>query len=169
MFPSDPLVRNHKTKERAVVDFVKECYPDRSWVFDKTIEGGCSKRRPDIVLDMGSEVLIIEVDEWQHKSHDCICENKRTMELFDDSGSRPIVLIRFNPDKYTTMSGTKVPSCWGVTESKGLCNVKKTERNAWDARLATLRRCIDMVLVDGALGKTVHEICLYYDGDDGKL
>jgi hypothetical protein len=35
---------------------------DQSWVFDKSIDGGCSKRRPDIFLDMGSEILIIEVD-----------------------------------------------------------------------------------------------------------
>jgi hypothetical protein len=46
------LVRNHKTKERAVIDFVKECYPDKSWVFDKTIEGSCSGV-PDIVLEYG--------------------------------------------------------------------------------------------------------------------
>jgi hypothetical protein len=164
-FPSDPLVRNHKTKEQAVVDFVKENYPDKSWVFDKTIDGGCSKRRPDIVLDLGSEVLIIEVDEWQHKSYDCICEHKRTMQLFDDLGSRPIILIRFNPDKYTTMSGTVVPSCWGITESTGICIVKPTQRNAWSARLEKLRRSIDMVFVEGAAGKTLHEICLFYDGD----
>jgi hypothetical protein len=162
-FPSDPLVRNHKTKECAVVDFVNECYPDKSWVFDKTIEGGCSKRRPDIVLDMGSEVLIIEVDEWQHRSYDCICEHKRTMQLFDDLGSRPIVLIRFNPDKYTTMSGTVVPSCWGITECTGICHVKTTQKNAWRDRLDTLRRSIDMVLVEGAAGKTVNDICLFYD------
>jgi len=148
------------------VKFVRECYPDKSWVFDKIIEGGCSKRRPYIVLDMGSEVLIIEVDEFQHRSYDCICENKRVMQLFDDTGSRPIVLIRFNPDKYTTMHGAVVPSCWGTTESKGLCKVKNGQRDAWGVRLATLRRCIDMVFVDGALGKTVHEICLFYDGDD---
>jgi hypothetical protein len=123
-FPSDPLVCNHKTKERAVVDFVKDCYPEKSWVFDKTIDGGCSKRRPDIFLDMGSEILIIEVDEEQHKSYEDICENKRTMQMFVDSGL-PVVLIRFNPDKYVSKSGTVVPSCWGITESKGLCNVKK--------------------------------------------
>ncbi len=27
------------------------------------VEGGCSKRRPDLLFDMGSHVVVVEVDE----------------------------------------------------------------------------------------------------------
>ena len=44
--------------------------------------------------------MIIECDENAHKYADEICENKRTMQIFEDLAKRPIVIIRFNPDKY---------------------------------------------------------------------
>jgi hypothetical protein len=100
-FPDNTIVRNYKTKERAVVDFVRSAYPDYTWILDKQVEGGCSRKRPDILLDMGEFVLNIEVDENQHGAHDCTCENKRLMQIFLDVGSRPLVVIRFNPDTYT--------------------------------------------------------------------
>jgi hypothetical protein len=33
-------------------------------------------------------------------NYDTTCENKRTMELYTDMANRPMVLIRFNCDKY---------------------------------------------------------------------
>ena len=60
----------------------------------------CSKRRPDLFLDLGYQILIIEIDENQHLDYDCSCENKRIMELSQDVGHKPIVFIRFNPDEY---------------------------------------------------------------------
>jgi hypothetical protein len=68
-------------------------------VFDKIVEGGCSRRRPDVRIDMGSHIIIVECDEDQHKGYSC--ENKRMMEIFQNCGNRPIVFIRFNPDSYT--------------------------------------------------------------------
>jgi hypothetical protein len=97
LFPDSPIVRNFKTKERNVVDFIREQYPDLTWKFDKIVEDGCSRRRPDIYLDLGYQVIIIEVDENQHQGYENICENKRLMELSLDVGHRPIVFIRFNP------------------------------------------------------------------------
>jgi hypothetical protein len=97
LFPDSPLIRNFKTKERFVVDFIREQYPDLTWKFDKIVEDGCSRRRPDIYLDLGYQVIIIEVDENQHKFYENICENKRIMEISQDVGHRPIVFIRFNP------------------------------------------------------------------------
>ena len=45
---------------------------------------GCSKRRPDLLLDMGYHIIIVEVDENKHTGYDCSCENKRLMELSQD-------------------------------------------------------------------------------------
>jgi hypothetical protein len=100
LFPEKPVSRNYKTKEYAVVEFIKTSFPELSWVSDKKITDGCSKRRPDLFLDLGYQILIIEIDENQHLDYDCSCENKRIMELSQDVGHKPIVFIRFNPDEY---------------------------------------------------------------------
>ena len=52
-------MRNYKTKELEVVNNIKKHFENYSWVFDKTIQDGCSKRRPDIFLDCGPHVLIV--------------------------------------------------------------------------------------------------------------
>ena len=54
-----PAMRNYKTKELEVVNHIKKHFGDYSWNFDKTIQDGCSKRRPDIFLDCGPYVLIV--------------------------------------------------------------------------------------------------------------
>ena len=45
---------------------------------------------------------------YKHSGY--ICENKRTMEIFQDIGCRLCVFIRFNPDSYTTSNGKKIKS-----------------------------------------------------------
>jgi hypothetical protein len=68
---------------------------------DRIIQGGCSKRRPDGLIDCETHTVIIEIDEDQHRSYEEQCENKRIMEIFRDLGSRPLIVIRLNPDGYT--------------------------------------------------------------------
>ena len=158
-FPDKPVSRNYKTKEYAVVERIKTKYPDLSWKTDKTIQDGCSKRRPDILLDLGYQIIIVEVDENQHIDYDCSCENKRIMELSQDLGHRPIVFIRFNPDDYNNVS-----SCWGQ-DKKGICIVKKSKKEEWNERLNTLEETIqywtDPV---NKTNKTIETIQLFYDG-----
>lgn len=98
LHPEDPRIRNFKTKEHAFMQPLKEIYS--SIILDKQIFGGCSKRRPDGLIDCLTHSIIIEIDEDQHSGYDTLCENKRAMELFNDLGSRPIIFIRLNPDKY---------------------------------------------------------------------
>jgi hypothetical protein len=66
LFPHSPLTRNYKTKEASVVEFVKNKFPQYTWITDKRVQDGCSRRRPDLLLDLGDQVLIIEVDENKH-------------------------------------------------------------------------------------------------------
>lgn len=100
MFPEISVARNYKTKEFAVAEYIKEQFPQITWNFDKQIPDGCSRRRPDAVLDLGYQLIIVEIDENQHTTYDCSCENKRIMQLSQDVGHRPIIFIRFNPDEY---------------------------------------------------------------------
>jgi hypothetical protein len=52
LFPNDERVRNYKNKEKTVADFVKQEFLSYNWIEDKKIQGGCSKRRPDLLLDV---------------------------------------------------------------------------------------------------------------------
>lgn len=79
LFPDEKVSRNYKTKEKSVVDFVSNNFPDVTWICDKRIQDGCSQRRPDMLLDLGYQVIVIEIDENQHIDYDCSCENKRLM------------------------------------------------------------------------------------------
>jgi hypothetical protein len=162
LFPDKPVSHNYKTKEYAVVEYIKSKFPGLSWIADKIINGGCSKRRPDLLLDLGYQVLLLEVDENQHITYDCSCENKRIMELSQDVGHRPIVFIRFNPDDYDN-NGINVTSCWG-NNKKGICVVKKTKKDEWIQRLNTLEEHIKYwINPNNKTNKTIETIELFYD------
>jgi hypothetical protein len=162
IFPDKPVSLNYKTKEYAVVEFVKTNFLDYDWISDKIINGGCSKRRPDLLLDLGYQIIIVEIDENQHIDYDCSCENKRIMELSQDLAHRPIVFIRFNPDDYEK-NGIIISSCWGINK-KGICVVKKTKNNEWNERLNLLREHINYwINPSNITNKTVEIIQLFYD------
>jgi len=157
LFPHSPLTRNYKTKEASVVEFVKTTFPSYTWLNDKRVQDGCSRRRPDLLLDLGDQVLIIEVDENQHVDYDCSCENKRLMELSKDVGHRPIVFIRFNPDSYVE-EDQKVPSCWCLNDD-GLCILKN--KPDWERRLDALKQQM-VYWIKERTPKTIEVVQLFY-------
>jgi hypothetical protein len=162
LFPDKPVSRNYKTKEYAVVEHVKNKFPNYTWIADKIVNGGCSKRRPDLLLDLLYQIIIVEVDENQHTDYDCSCQNKRIMELSQDLGHRPIVFIRFNPDDYEK-DGINVSSCWGQ-DKKGICLVKKSKQDEWIQRLNVLEEHINYwINPENTTNKTVETIQLFYD------
>ena len=161
-FPENPVVRNYKTKERTVVDYILQKYPNFTWYSDKRIIDGCSKRRPDLLADFGEFIIIIEIDENQHTTYDTICENKRLMELSVDVGHRPIVFIRFNPDEYI-IDNNKITSCWTI-DGFGICVIKKNKINEWNCRLIKLMETIDFWCNPvNKSEKTIEQIHLFYD------
>ena len=65
----------------------------------------CGRSRPDVVYDLGTHIVIVEIDEHQHKntSYTPRCEQIRMAKITD--GYRtvpgaviPVYFIRFNPD-----------------------------------------------------------------------
>jgi hypothetical protein len=162
LFPDKPISRNYKTKEYAVVEYIKNKFPNLNWKADKIVSGGCSKRRPDLVLDMLYQIIIVEIDENQHTNYDCICENKRIMELSQDFAHRPIIFIRFNPDDYEK-DGTNITSCWGI-DKRGMCVVKKSKISEWTERLNALEKHINYwINPENITNKTIETIQLFYD------
>ena len=161
LFPDKPTSRNYKTKEQAVIEYIQEEFKDKTITYDKRIIDGCSLKRPDVFIDLGYQVVIIEVDENQHNTYDCTCENKRIMELSKDVGHRPIVFIRFNPDDYINTSNINIKSCWGINAS-GICVVKKSSKKEWEERLSTLKNTVQYWF-DNKTEKTIETIQLFYD------
>jgi hypothetical protein len=164
LFPDKPVARNYKNKELAVKDFIESKFPDFTWISDKRIEGGCSRRRPDLYLDMGFQVLMIEVDEHQHTDYNCSCENKRKMELSKDIGERPMVIIRFNPDEYFCLTTQQqVKSCWTRHGTTGLVHVSRNNRTRWNQRLERLQEAVEYWTQEAhCTDKTVEEVHLFY-------
>jgi hypothetical protein len=100
-FPNQPS--RFKTREMKLKEYLTVQYPANTIVHDKRVE--CHLYRPDFVFDMGSHTIVIELDENQHKSYDTSCDNKRLMSIFHGLASRPMVMIRFNPDRYDNVAG----------------------------------------------------------------
>jgi hypothetical protein len=160
LFPDIKICKNYKTKEKHVTDKIIEAFPNFTWVADKKIQDGCSRRRPDLLLDLGSHIIILEVDENKHIGYDCSCENKRLMELSQDLAHRPIVLIRFNPDGYTNQEGQKITSCWRLS-NLGVMVIVKTKKKEWEERIQSLKESIQY-WIDNQTEKTIEIIELYY-------
>ncbi len=162
LFPDSPNVRNYKTKEYSTVNYIVEHLNKYSWIKDTKIYDGCSKRRPDLFLDLGYQVIIVEIDENQHVSYDSLCENKRVMEISKDINHRPLILFRFNPDGYI-LKNEKVSSCWGLNKN-GISTIKKNKRKEWIERLNTLCTNIDYwCQEENKTNKLIEIIQLYYD------
>ena len=162
MFPDKPVSRNYKTKEYSITEYVKSKYPTLSWITDKKVSDGCSKRRPDLLLDLGYQIVIVEIDENQHIDYDCSCENKRIMELSQDVGYRPIIFIRFNPDDYED-NGKYITSCWCINK-QGICVIKKAKKDEWNNRLKTLEKTINYWIDPiNQTNKMVETIQLFFD------
>jgi len=158
--PEIKVSRNYKTKETEVVERIKETFPNFTWIADKRIQDGCSKRRPDLLLDMGSHIIIVEIDENQHADYDCSCEHKRLMELSQDLQHRSIVFIRFNPDDYTNQDGVLIKSCWKLNKL-GVMQIMKTKEKEWEDRINTLKQQIQY-WTEHPTEKTIEIVELFY-------
>ena len=160
LFPDTLLTKKYKTKELAIVESIKLDFPELTWVMDKKILDGCSKRRPDILLDLGYQVIIIEIDEHQHNKYDTTCENKRIMEISQDLGHRPFIFIIFNPDDYI-INNKKITSCWGNNKN-GILDIKKSKQTEWDNRIFILKEQVKYWYTNISI-KTVEIIYLFYN------
>jgi hypothetical protein len=110
------LKKRIKQKEEAVGRLFKERIQLDLYASDQVIDSECSRRRPDFVYHLGTHVLIIEVDEGQHKSYLCTAygddkvgrmkgENIRMVQAAQCFDGLPVLYLRYNPDAY---KGVKV-------------------------------------------------------------
>ena len=110
---------------------------------DERADNGCSTSKPDFVYHLGTHIVIVEVDEGQHKGYtNCgkTKEEKNKRErarMFNHSNEYdhlPVIWIRYNPDnfrvdgklvkvsdkvRHTTLVKW-VQKCINFTDSKGI-------------------------------------------------
>ena len=60
----------------------------------------CGLERPDFVMTENDHVVIVEVDEDQHKSYEQSCEQTRMINITQSYGGMPVFWIRYNPDAF---------------------------------------------------------------------
>jgi hypothetical protein len=83
---------------------VKNMLESNGWSFqhDVIIDSSCSKRRPDFLFTIGCNIIILEVDEHQHKSNLISCEIIRMRQIYQDIGilNAKVLFVRYNPDSF---------------------------------------------------------------------
>jgi len=112
---------------------------------DSGIGLGCTRERPDFVLDVGTHWIILEVDEFQHRNYKDPCECVRMINIAQTI-HRKGVFIRFNPDSF----------------KKG----SEVQRVPIPARLEVLKSWIDILTIESNLTGVLQFIQLYYDEFD---
>ena len=138
LHPDEEIPRRFRLKEHVIVEAIKDVYGSTLTIIcDKKIEGGCSQRRPDLFIDLGSHCVIIEVDENQHRQYSC--EEKRMIDLYEDIGFRKVVFLRFNPDAYH-IGGMRHPSPFSFTETGSL----SVDQKEFDHRMRLLNERIQV-------------------------
>jgi hypothetical protein len=155
------MARNFLTKERAVVDFVKEHFSEYTLTLNKQIPNSCGiKHRPDISLDLGDHIIVIEIDEGQHRAYDTTCEISRTNRIVEAFGYISTSFIRFNPDAYTNEENKRIPTVWTTNKLTGLLSLNSHKKKKWGERLQTLSNTIQSMIAT----KTNFEVkYLFYD------
>jgi hypothetical protein len=149
-FYCDPDNFEKESKRKEIL--VKEYFDRQGFKYrshDTVIDGGiCGKERPDFIFDCGTHIIIVEVDENQHFSRPCECEQTRMVNIFQSLGMIT-VFIRYNPDKY-----------------KPVGKDKSVVGDTFDVRMAKLNYWMR------AFGSNVPQVplsvgYLYFDGWDG--
>jgi hypothetical protein len=191
LFPEKPVSTRFKCREHEVLQFVTSSFPDYTWRCDQRVECGVSARRPDALVDFGSHVVIVEVDEDQHKNYDCSCENKRMMQIWHDLQEfdsiidketgvvtiiqekeeitqRPVVFIRVNPDSYIDHNGVKEKSCWTRNSKTGMWCVSAKNKARWDAKMQFVKETIEYWVANPPPDKLVETIHVFFSPDDAE-
>ena len=121
---------------------LQKCFPSVVMTRDRKVAEGCSRRRPDILIDANTHFVAVEIDELQHASYGCD-ETKRMLVIAQDCGM-PTVFVRWNPDAWC-MNGNE-------------------QMHAVDARLDVLAKAVQMALCSPPThGYYVDALYYYYD------
>lgn len=97
--PKDTNVKYQKTKEWKIVNFLKKELLDKDFIHNRSVGTTCTPNRifPDVLFDMDTHHVIVEIDEHQHRGANYNCEEKRMRDIIANLGTS-CYFIRYNPD-----------------------------------------------------------------------
>jgi len=96
----DPVVfKRYRLAKQREVKFLFDSNKIKYESYDEQLPDKCNKKRPDFVFDANTHKIVVEVDEQQHNSYNCECEQVRMAQVTQAIGM-PTIFIRYNPDKY---------------------------------------------------------------------
>jgi len=100
-----PAKRQSRVKEQKVFDFLASYDPRFAEFVRDTCIGNGSRLRPDgrlvlhVVCGSIRLLLVLEVDEFQHRHYKVECELSR-LEIIQQCHGGPIHVVRYNPDQH---------------------------------------------------------------------
>jgi len=159
-----PMKRDLQTKERALLAWLEALMANApshlSMRHDQVVSGGCGKERPDFCIDVLSHVVILECDENKHARELPECRQQRAWRIPDSFGGRPVVFLRFNPDRFVDKQGAVHPSCFAL--KRGVLTLAR--ETAWLKRLGLVEARLRYHLCTVPDAHIVEEFLFY--GDD---
>ena len=105
--------RPRLAKQREVVQFLDQSINQPYTSVDKIpidVKDCGGKERPDVLWDREDRIVILEIDEDQHKSRPCECEQVRMINISQALGSERTIWIRYNPDAFQGNSKKWTPN-----------------------------------------------------------
>ena len=113
------------TKETTAVEFIRRIFSDYKWYIKFYIKKESKYgKRVDLYLDLDDTILIIEIDENQHKYYK---NEKKRMKYITKALGKPTIFIRFNPDEYWDCNGEFHKSCWEKVNGKYILSEEEHE------------------------------------------
>jgi hypothetical protein len=97
----DPQKQKIKKRKENIIKDLLDSNNIKYNLHNQIIDYNCGKERPDFVIDHITHIVILEVDENQHNSYSCECEQTRMINITQTLGGTPVIWIRYNPDSFT--------------------------------------------------------------------
>jgi hypothetical protein len=140
-------------KESFIVQHVTMNFYQYDWCINEKLLNSKSYFRPDLYTIIGNRVIIIEIDQNQHKCYNKAKEFDRINEFKKYFFEKSLCIIHFNPDNF--VSGDEhYKSCWNINEISNI--------DDWNFRLKrleiTIKKCVCCKMDDD-----VKIIYLFYD------
>jgi very-short-patch-repair endonuclease len=160
-------VNQTAAREWAVQDALTVSFPDRTVEFNKSIPRTGLKYQVDARVCDDRVLLIVEVDDRQHRRAKYARDNERIAKIHAANPKGLTRVIRFNPDAYSSATGQSVQSCFArVVDDHGKLRwmLRESEQIQWAVRLDALVAAIKMALDNVDPRQPLVVTKLFFDG-----